>query len=242
MKFMSLTNRNFKEVLRDPVTTLLGVFLPLLFLILFSLIQAQLPLELFIPRNLTPGIIIFSFSFLIMFSATLLTKDRHTAFLVRLYTTPLKASDYIISYIIPFLVVAILQIVVCFAAGLAFGGSFQNMLVTSFLFMLIALMCICLGIIFGTLFTVSQVSGIGSVFVTFIGLLSGIWIDLSMIGGTFEQIGYVLPFAHAVDASRSLLSGKGFSDISQNLSVVAVYTVVMFVLAVFAFKRNMRRG
>jgi len=241
MKFYSLAKRNLKEIYRDPVSVLLGLLMPIALLILFSSIQKNIQLDIFKPQLLTPGIIIFSFAFLIMFSAILLAKDKQSAFLVRLFTTPLKTSDYILSYIFPFLPLAIFQIIICITVGIILGAEFSNIFISLLLFLLIALICVSLGVILGSLFTVNQVSGVGSLLITIIGLFSGAWMDLKMIGGIFETIGYALPFAHAVDASKGLLSGSHFGDIANNFYVVLIYSLVLFLLAILSFKWSMKR-
>ena len=241
MKFYSLAVRNFKEIYRDPVSVLLGLLLPIALLILFSSIQKNIPLDIFKPQFLTPGIIIFSFAFLIMFSAILLAKDKQSAFLVRLFTTPLKTWDYIQSYIYPFIPLAIFQVIICLIVGTILGATFSNILLSLVLFLLMALTCVSMGVTLGALFSVNQVSGVGSVLITAIGLFSGAWMELKMIGGIFETIGYALPFAHAVDASKALLSGAHFADIAKNFNVVLIYSLSSFFLAILSFKWTMKR-
>ncbi len=241
MKFYSLANRNLKEIYRDPVSVLLGLLLPIALLILFSSMQKNIPIDVFKPQFLTPGIIIFSFAFLIMFSAILLAKDKQSAFLVRLFTTPLKTRDYIQSYIYPFIPLALFQVIICLIVGTLLGATFSNIFLSLVLFLLIAIACVSMGVILGALFSVNQVSGVGSVLITAIGLFSGAWMELKMIGGIFESIGYALPFAHAVDASRALLSGAHFSDIVSNFYVILIYTLSSFVLAILSFKWTMKR-
>jgi ABC-2 type transport system permease protein len=241
MKFYSLASRNLKEIYRDPVYILLGLVMPVFLLVLFSSIQKNIAIDIFKPQYLTPGIIIFSFSFLIMFSSILLAKDKKSAFLIRLFSTPLKASDYIKAYILPFLPLAFFQILICIGAGTILGASFSNLMAALLLFLLIALTCISLGVLLGSMLTVNQVSGVGSLLITVISLFCGAWMDLKMIGGIFETIGYALPFAHAVDATKALLSGSKFTDIAIDFYVVLAYCIVLFLLAIVAFKRTMKR-
>jgi len=241
MRFYSLAVRNLKEIYRDPVSILLGLIMPLALLILFSSIQKNIGLDIFSPQSLTPGIIVFSFTFLMMFSSILLAKDKQSAFLVRLFTTPLRPSDYILSYILPFLPLAFFQALICIIAGIILGATFSNIFIALLLFLLIALMCISLGVIIGSLFSVNQALGIGSFLITAIGLFSGVWMDLKMAGGIFETIGYALPFAHAVDASKGLLSGSSFGDISGSFYVVVIYTVILFLLAILSFRWTMKK-
>lgn len=241
MKFYSLADRNLKEIYRDPVSTLLGLGMPIAFLVVFASIEKKLPLELYTPQMLTPGIMVFSFTFLIMFSSMLLSKDRQTSFLIRLFTTPLKPSDYILSYTLPFLPLALAQTVVCLIAGTILGASFSNIFVCILLLLLFSTICISLGVILGSFLTVNQVSGIGSLLITIIAFISGAWVDLKMIGGTLKTIAYALPFAHAVDASRALLSGSGFADMANSLVIISVYAVAFFLLAVLAFRKAMKK-
>lgn len=241
MKFYSLANRNLKEIYRDPVSILLGLVMPIALLVLFSSMQKNIQLDIFKPQYLTPGIIIFSFAFLTMFSAVLLAKDKQSAFLIRLFATPLKSSDFILSYLLPFIPLAIFQTVICIIVGTILGAAFSNILLSFLLFLLIALACVSLGIILGSLFSVNQVSGVGSLLITAIGLFSGAWIDLKMIGGIFETIGYALPFAHAVDATKGLLAGSQFSEISNNFYVVFTYTILLLLAAILAFRRAMKK-
>lgn len=241
MRFYSLANRNFKEIYRDPVSILLGLIMPIALLILFVSIQQNIPIEAFKAQNLTPGIIVFGFSFLIMFSAVLIAKDKQSAFLVRLFTTPLKASDFIKSYIIAFVPLALLQIAVCLIVGVLLGATFSNIFLSILLLIVVAFLCISLGVMLGALFSVNQVSGIGSLLITIISLFSGAWMDLRMIGGVFESIGYALPFAHAIDAAKLILSGHTLSNISNNLVVIGIFTVVTFSLSIISFKRMMTK-
>jgi ABC-2 type transport system permease protein len=239
MRFYSLANRNFKEIYRDPVSILLGLVMPLAMLLLFTTIEKRVPLEIFSAQSLTPGIVVFSFTFTIMFVAMLLAKDKQSAFLVRLFTTPLKSSDYILSYILPFIPLTCLQVVICFITGTILGATFSNILLSFNVFFFVALTCINLGIILGSLFTVNQISGIGSILITAIGLFSNVWMDLKMVGGIFETIGYALPFAHAVDAVKGLSSGMNFSNIAGHFSIVLIYSLALFPPAILSFRRVM---
>ncbi|MEA3391351.1 MAG: ABC transporter permease [Candidatus Marinimicrobia bacterium] len=241
MKFVRLADRNMKEVYRDPVSMLLGLVLPLVMLLLFTSINKRQPMEMFSPQHLVPGVVIFGMAFTIMFSAMLLSKDKKNAFLIRLFTTPLKASDYIISYMAPFLPFALMQTAVVFVVGAFLGAVYQNLLFVVLVILLTELICVSLGLILGSLLTENQVAGAGALLVTMIGLFCGAWMDLHMVGGIFEKVGYAIPFAHAVDASRAALSGLAFAEYSRSFFIVLIYAVVLFVLSIFAFKRAMKK-
>lgn len=241
MKFVKLADRNMKELYRDPVSMLLGLVMPLVMLLLFNSINKRQPLEMFSPQHLTPGVVIFGLAFTVMFSAMMLSRDKKNAFLIRLFTTPLKAGDYIVAYMLPFLPFALMQTVVVFAVGALLGAVYQNLLFAALVILLTALICSSLGMILGSLLTENQVAGAGSLLVTMIGLFCGAWMDLHMVGGIFEKIGYAIPFAHAVDVSRAALNGIAFAEYSRSFFIVLIYAVVLFVLAILAFRHAMKR-
>lgn len=242
MKFFNLATRNIKAVYRDPISMLLGLALPVLLLILFTSIQKRLPLEIYSAQMLTPAVVIFSFAFLMMFAAILLAKDSSSAFLTRLFTTPLKSSDFILAYILPFIPVALFQILICLIAGAIMGASYNNIFLALLIFLLVALTCVSLGILIGTFLTVNQVPGVGSLLIIAISLFSGAWMDLKMVGGIMEVIGYALPFAHAVDALQVILVGNTTISVAENLYWISGYATILFVLSVFSFRWRIRKG
>lgn len=209
MKYFAFASRNRKEVLRDPLTLLFGMGLPAIMIFLFSLMQKNMPVALFQIENITPGVIVFSFSFITLFSGMLVGKDRSSSFLLRIFASPMSASDYMIGYALPLLPIAALQIVVCLITAFFLGLSIHlHVLVAIILLLMIALLYIGFGLLLGTTFTDKQVGGIFAIFVNLSAWLSGTWFALDMIGGAFQSIAYVLPFAHAVDAARYALAGE----------------------------------
>ena len=96
MKMLTFANRNAKEILRDPLTLIFGLGFPLVLIFLLSAIQANIPVPLFEIEQLTPGITVFGLSFMTLFSATLIAKDRSSSLLQRLYTTPLSPFDFLL--------------------------------------------------------------------------------------------------------------------------------------------------
>jgi len=241
MKMLSLAGRNMKEIYRDPLTTALGIGMPALLLFLFTSIGKNAPVETFQIDMLTPAVIVFSFSFVIMFSATLLVKDRHSEFLNRLLAAPLRAVDFIIAYILPFIPFAVMQILVCMIIGLALGLKLTGSILLSLLIMIpVALTCIGIGMILGSLFTENQVAGVGSIMIIIISLFSGAWMDLKMVGGIFERVGYALPFAHAIDASRAIITGASLSDIISELAWVCAYMIATISAGIVAFRWKTR--
>ena len=238
MKFLSLTSRNMKEIYRDPVSILLGVAMPAALLIIFASISQNIPLEQFEVQALTPGIIVFSFSFLTMFSAILLSKDRQSAFLTRLLASPLRPVDFILAYSLPFIPIALIQIITCFTVAIFFGFSLEliNFFVSFIILIPIAFACIGLGMILGSLLTENQVAGVGSLVIITASLFGGAWMDLNMVGGVYKNIGYGLPFAHAIDATRAIYKGTEIIGIVENMYWIVGYTMLFLIAGILSFQ------
>ena len=238
---MELAKRNFKEMWRDPISMGLEIGIPAGFLVIFWALGRSMGDESFlIPTMLVPGIAVFGFAFLLMFSAMMLSRDRESALLSRLLTAPLKPRDFILSYSLPYIPMVVLQIAVCFGIGALLGLEMPGNAGLVFLVLLVmGICCVELGMILGLLFNVNQASAVGSVIITLVALLGGVWIDLEAIGGVFYSIGNALPFAHAIDAARDAMMGAGFSSIATDFYWVLGYTVVFFALGTFLFRWRM---
>ncbi|KPU46019.1 ABC-2 type transporter [Oxobacter pfennigii] len=240
MKSLAFAARNRKEILRDPLNMVFGIGFPLAVLLLLSAIQANIPVEMFVIDKIIPGIAVFGLSFVSIFSGMLIAIDRGTSFLMRLFTTPLSASDYIIGYTLPLLPMAILQIAISFVAAFFLGLSVSvNVLLTLIVLIPTAVLFIGIGLLAGSVLNEKQVSSIcGALLTNLSAWLSGTWFDLNLIGGWFKSIAYMLPFAHAVDAGRAALSGD-YSSILPHLWWVIGYAVVIMVIAVIVFRKKM---
>lgn len=242
MRAIAFMNRNLKQILRDPLTLFFGIGFPLVLLLLLSAIQANIPVALFELDQLTPGITVFGLSFMTLFSATIISKDRASAFLQRLYTTPLTAADFIIGYTLPMLPIAVLQSVVCYAAALVLGLSWSVNIIYSVLFAIpVSILFVGLGLLFGSILTDKQVGGIcGALLTNLSAWLSGTWFDLELVGGSFKKIAYALPFVHAVELQRAVLQGH-FDGIFPHLWWVLGYGIAVLIAAIFLFLKQMRK-
>lgn len=242
MKMLTFANRNAKEILRDPLTLFFGLGFPLVLLFLMSAIQANIPVELFEIQHLAPGITIFGLSFMTLFSATIIAKDRRSSLLQRLYTTPMKPSDFILGYTLPILPIALAQSVICYVAAIPLGLTPSVNIIYALLFILpISLLYIAMGLLFGSILNDKQVGGIcGALLTNLSAWLSGIWFDLELVGGTFQSIANLLPFVHAVALERAVLTGN-FSLLLPHLGWVLGYGVACLALAIFLFLRQMKK-
>lgn len=242
MKMLMFANRNAKEIFRDPLNLIFTFGFPLVLLVLLSVIQANIPVSLFEISHLSPGIAVFGLSFLTLFSATVISKDRGSSLFQRLYTTPMTPADFILGYTLPIIPVAIVQSLVCYIAAVFIGLEITVNILYSVIFIIpVSLMYIAMGLLFGSLLNEKQVGGIcGALLTNLSAWLSGIWFDLELVGGIFKKISYMLPFVHAVEMERSVMSGD-FSSAVSHLWWVLGYAVVLLALAVLLFLKQMKK-
>ena len=209
MRMMPFSKRCSKEVLRDPINIGFGLGFPLVLLLLLTTMQKNIPVPMFEIDTLAPGMTVFGLSFMTLFSATLVAKDRESALLQRLYTTPLTGLDFILGYMLPLLPIAIGQTVACYLFSIPLGLTVSVNIVYAVIGMIpMAIFNIALGLLCGSVLGVKQVGGIcGALLTNLSAWLSGVWFDLKLVGGVFEKIANALPFIHAVELEKALFSG-----------------------------------
>ena len=245
MKTLLFAKRCTKEIIRDPINFFFGLGFPLILLLLFSIISSAMPDEannsMFSIEKIAPGIAIFGTAFFAIFSGMLLSKDRTSSFLMRLFASPLTAPDFILGYTLPLLLMAVIQASITFGVAAMLGLPISgNTLFAIFTVLPIAALFIGLGLLCGSFLNEKAVGGIcGALLTNIAGWFSGIWIPLDLIGGAFKLIAEALPFYHGVEAAKMAISGD-FSAILPHLAVVFGYTVVFYTLAVLAFQHKMR--
>src|SRR5690625_3099675 len=242
MAVTAFATRNRKEILRDPLSIVFGIGFPLVILILLSFLQKSLPgmSDIFAIENFVPGIAVFGLTFISLFSGMLISGDRSSSYLMRLFTSPLSGIDYIIGYSYPLLPMAILQSAICFLTGVILGMPVSvNILFSIVALIPVAVLFISIGLMMGSVLSQKQMNGAGAILTNSVLFLGGIMIPLNTIGGTFQTICNLLPFVHAVDLVQSVLSDN-YSEVFQHLWWVLGYTAVIFILAVIFFKKKMK--
>ena len=244
MRIFLFAKRNTKEVLRDPINLFFGLGFPIILLGLLSMINAAIPPEannpMFEIGNLAPGLAMFGSVFMALFSGMILAKDRTSSFLTRLFTSPMTAVDFLIGYTLPMFIMTVIQSAVTLFVACIFGLPISiNIIPAIFMTALTALLFIGIGLLAGRLMNDKAVGGIcGALLTNVAGWLSGVFIPIDLIGGAFKTITNMLPFYHGVEAIRNVLKGN-YNEIAPHLAIVLGYTIVIFVFAIFAFRRKM---
>lgn len=237
MKTLNFANRNFKEIIRDPLSIIFAILLPLFLLFIFQ--QFKIPNEVYKIENFTPGIIIFSFSFISMFTATLIAKDRSTSLLIRLGTSPMKPLEYVLGYTLAVLPIVILQNVLFFVVAIFLGLTFNiNVIYTILISMPISILFIALGILLGSITTEKSAAGVSSIVVQLVAFTSGMYFSTEMVGDFFNKICNILPFARCVDITKGILNNN-YQDMLPTIIILSIYTVIIVTIAVIIFKKKM---
>ena len=239
---LTFAKRCTKEILRDPINLAFGLGFPIVLLIMMSAIQANIPVDLFVIDSLAPGVAVFGLSFITLFSATLLARDRETSFLHRLYTTPLTPLDFILGYMLPMIPISVAQSTVCYVLAMILGLTPTVNIIYAILFIIpISVFYISIGLLFGSILSVKSAGGVcGGLLTNLSGWLAGIWFDLSLIGGIFEKIAKLLPFSHAVELERAIILGNT-KEVLPHFIIIILYSIATSVGAIVLFLRQMRK-
>lgn len=244
MRMFLFAKRNIKEILRDPINLFFGLGFPLVLLALLSIINSAIPPEakntMFQINNLAPGLTMFGSVFMALFAGMLLSKDRTSSFLMRLFTSPMTATDFILGYSLPMIVVTIVQATITLLVAGFLGLDINiNILFAIIMTALTSLLFVGTGLFFGSILNDKAVGGVcGALLTNVAGWLSGVFIPIDLIGGAFKTITNILPFYHSVEAIRISLSGN-FNNLLPHLLVVIGYTIVIFIFAIIIFNRKM---
>jgi len=233
---LTFAKRNIKELVRDPVKVIFCLILPLFLLVIFQ--QFNIPALEYKINYFTPSIILFSYSFLSLFVAQLISEDRSTLLLTRLFISPMKSINYILGYTLALIPLALIQSIIFFTVGILFFSLplSINILYSILILIPVSILFIAVGILIGCISKSTQASAIGSLMMQVIAFTSGMWFSIDMVGNIYKIICKVLPFSHALDLIRNVLNNNG--NIFIQLLVVLVYTIIIFLLATYIFNKK----
>ncbi len=242
-RILILTKRNLKEILRDPLSLIFTLGMPLFMEILFYLIFHNLTSQ-FEMKYLAPGIVVFSESFLSLFVGLLITLDRSTSFLTRLYVSKAKSYEFIFSYALSMIPIVLIQSILFFLVGGIFDPSLFSfrMIIAILLSLITALFFIAMGILLGTICNEKSIGGISSIVIAGQSVLSGMWFPLEGLNDGIITFMNILPFRNATILIQSTMIGinNAFKDFVLPLIIVLAYTIVAFIFAIILFKNKMK--
>lgn len=237
-----LTKRNFKEILRDPLSLVFTLGMPLFMEILFYFIFHNLTSQ-FEMKYLAPGIVVFAESFLSLFVGLLIALDRSTSFLTRLYVSKAKPYEFIFSYALSIVPIVFIQSLLFFLVGGIIDSSIFGigMILAILISIIPSLFYIGIGILLGTICNEKSIGGISSIVIAGQSVLSGMWFPIEGLNEGIVALMDALPFRNATRLVQNIMNGinDSFQDFILPLIIVLAYTVVSFVVAIILFRRKM---
>lgn len=179
-------------------------------------------------------------------TATSIFGEKREGTFRRLLAAPLGKWELLVGKMLPNFFVAILQMVIIFAVSMVLlpligmeaptlGNSPLGLILIA---ILVALCSTSLGILLAALCrTESQVGGISSVVLWVAGLVGGAFIPAFVLGDFLNTIGKAVPHYWALQAYNDLtIRNLGVADILPELSILAGFVAVFFVIGLLRFK------
>lgn len=238
MRTINFAKRNFKELIRDPLSIAFLIILPLFLLFIFQ--QFKIPNDVYSLNNFTPSIIVFSFTFIALFTSALIARDRQTSLLIRLGVSPMKSYEYILGYTLSILPIVILQNIVFFILAIILGLSFSiSIIYTILASLIISLLFISLGVLIGSMVKEKAANGVSSALVQVVCFTSGMYFSNDMIGKGYAKVCDYLPFKACIDILRGILNNNTSLLSLHNILVLLFYILLVMILAIVIFKKKM---
>jgi ABC-2 type transport system permease protein len=225
-----------KLALREPTGLAMGIGFPIILLVIFGIIGIAVPgnvagtgltiLDIYVPIVIVIGFISTGISSL----PVTLVRYREMGWLRRISTTPTPPSRLLAAQLTLNLVVALVTIlIVIFGSELVFGAALQVSIPYFVLSIVLSIAALfSLGLVVAALAPSQTIaSGLSGGLFFLLLLLSGLWIQPSIVGEPFATIMYYSPSGAAV---RTLL----YSAFNATPPLTAIVAMVVYAL-IFAF-------
>ena len=249
-KIKAFSDRNRKEILRDPLSYIFCLAFPLVMLIIMTIVDSSIPKEaatVFHIDSLCAGVAVFGQTFIMLFTSLTVSKDRSGSFLVRMYASPMTSKDFTIGYIFPMFIISTVQSIIIYIASFIISFitdvslNVGGMLISLIALIPSSIMFIGFGLLFGTLFNEKSAPGICSIIISLGSFLGAIWFDADSTGGVMLKICKVLPFYYCTKSARSAIKLDFGADIFIiPIIIVIASATVIGLLASLAFKSKMK--
>jgi ABC-2 type transport system permease protein len=192
---------------------------------------------------MVPGILVA----LVTMIGTLLTaqniaREREMGTLDQLNVTPITRAEFITAKLLPFWVLALVDLALGLLVGhLVFGvpirGSVVLLLAAAGVYLIVAL---AIGLLISTGVETQQQAMFVSFFILMIYLLmSGLLTPIDSMPHWVQVLSELNPVRHFVSISRAVLvKGAGFAEIARPLAILAVYGVAVLALAIRLYHKR----
>ena len=248
---IQFAKRNIIELSRDALGYIFCIAFPILMLIVMSVVNESIPKEagmiIFRIDYLSGAIIVFGQTFVMLFTAILVATDRSTSFLMRLFSSPMKSSDFTNGYIIPMIFVGIIQAIVTVIASCVVSVITGTELKVAGLLLVIllsipsAVMFLSIGLIAGALFNEKSAPGVCSVIISVGSFLGGVFFDAEGVGGPMLKICKCMPFLYCTKVARGTIQMDfAWDNFGKSLLIVSLTALGLLCLAILTFRSRMK--
>ncbi|TFG06695.1 ABC transporter permease [Candidatus Thorarchaeota archaeon] len=190
---------------------------------------------------MAPGIFAFASIFMIMIVSQSLTVERDGGLLKRLGTTPLKSHEFMLSQVISYMVIAVVQVALVFATSYLIGyrpATDAGGIAFAFV-MLLAFSLVNVG--FGLIAATISKSAEIATGVSFIFIMPQMFLGTFMpLGGAAEAIAQFMPSNYVTESLTTLfLRGATIGTLSIwiNLAVVSLVGVAVLLVGILLFRK-----
>lgn len=250
-KIRAFALRNGMEILRDPLSYVFCAGFPVVMLALMTVVDQSIPpqagMTIFRIDNLCGGVMVFGQMFVMLFTAITVARDRSSAFLVRMYATPMVSMDFMLGYALPMLVIGMAQGAVIGAASLVIACvtgtalSVGGVLAALGILPVVSALFTGFGLLFGTLFSEKAAPGLCSVIISLGSFLGGVWFDPDQTGGALLHLSRCTPFYHATHALRAALhTDFAAATLGVSAGITAACAALVLLAGAWCFRRRMR--
>lgn len=187
------------------------------------------------------GVILMAFPPLL--TALAITREKQTGSIQQIFTSPLTPAEFLAGKLVPYGLIAFLQIIMVIAVGfLWFGVPLKGSLGLLVGVGLIYVFCtVGIGLLVSTLTDSQLVAMLLALIVTLMPsfLFSGFLFPIFTMPYVLQLYTRIFPARYFVDFSRGVvLKGAGLAELWPSVVLLLAYTAVIFVLAVWRFRKK----
>ncbi len=192
---------------------------------------------------MVPGILVLLVTMLSLFLSSMnIVREKEIGTLEQINVTPIKKYQFIIGKLFPFWVLGLLILTV----GLIIAIAIFKVPMLGNILLIYAFTSVYLILILGIgLFisnhtnTQQQAMFIAWFFIVIFILMSGLFTPIESMPKWAQQLTYFNPIRYFVEIIRMvMLKGAGFSDIKNQIGIIALYAFVINALAVWSYKKT----
>ena len=198
---------------------------------------------------LAPGMIVFAIILLATTVAASLTREVEKGTLARLKLSKMRGFDLLFGGLLPWSLIVVAQVIILLAVAIAIGFHYQGGVNSILLAILVGVIggiaSISLAMIIASFAKNDrQAANLGTVITVPLSFLAGAFFPLpqEIIGnfmGQSFQIYNLIPWYNTITAMRNILTyGGGWSDISYQVGLSVLLTIILFVIGVALFTRT----